>query len=228
MISKFVLHRRRGCGGSLADKDAMRGLSAPAAILLLLLGCCAEIFGQDAGLQLTTNIISQRLCRVNASGDALQMTLQLRYTNTGRQKLILYKGNRLFYQIFISSSGEAAAARRNELRMTHARYYDEQPERIVSPTPGSVFTILSPGSSYETRQIISVPVAREGEGVFNVSISAGEHVLHLTSSTWYESKKIAEDLRERWRGRGFLWTDPLASNSVALVVDKNRPAAMCQ
>ena len=212
----------------MAGERAMRRLSAPATILLLLLGCCAEVFGQDTALQLTTNIISQRLCRVNSSNDALQVTLQLRYTNTGRQKLILYKGNRLFYQIFISSSREEAAARRTELRMTHARYYDEQPEKIVSPTPGSVFTILSPGSSYETRQVISVPVARDGVGRFNVSISAGEHVLHLTSSTWYESKKIAEDLRERWRGRGFLWTDPLASNSVTLVVDKTRPAVVCQ
>lgn len=205
----------------------MRCLSAPAAVLLLLLNC-AEVFGQDTGLQLTTNIISQRLCTVSASNDALQLTLQLRYTNVGRQKLILYKGNRLFYQIFISSSREEAMVRRNELRMTHARYYDEQPEKIISPTPGSVFTILSPGASYETRHVISVPVARDGPGRFNISISAGEHVLHLTSSTWYESKQLAEDLRERWRTRGFLWTDPLASNSVALVVDKNSPAVACQ
>lgn len=225
MISTFVLHRRKECGGWRVGQCVMRCLSAT--ILSLLLNC-TEVFGQDVGLQLTTNIIGQRLCMVNANGNALQLTLQLRYTNTGRQKLILYKGNRLFYQIFISSSLEAAAVRRNELRMTHARYYDEQPEKVVSPTPGSVFTILSPGASYETRQVISVPVAREGHGLFNVSISAGEHVLHLTSSTWYESKKMAEDLRERWRTRGFLWTDPLASNSVALVVDKNSPAVACQ
>ena len=205
----------------------MRLLFAPVTTLLLLFNCVTSP-GQERDLQLTTSILTERLCAVNASVDALQLTLQLRYTNTGRQKLILYKGNRLFYQIYISRSGEEAAVKRNELRATHARYFDEQPEKIASPAPGSVFAILSPGSAYETRQVISVPVARGGNGLFNVSISAGEHVLHLISSTWYESKKLADELRERWRTRGLLWTDPVVSSPVTFVVGKDRSAAVCQ
>jgi hypothetical protein len=203
----------------------MRRLFVP---VVLLLFNYATVFGQENNLQLTTSIAGQRYCAVNASVDALQLTLQLKYTNTGSRKLILYKGNRLFYQIFVSRSGEEAAARRNELRTTHSRYFDEQPEKIAGSSPGSVFVTLSPGASYETRQVISLPVARDGNGLYNVSIPAGEHVLSVAASTWYESKKLGGDLRERWQSRGFLWTDPLVSNSISFVVDKNPPAVVCQ
>lgn len=206
----------------------MKRLFTPtAAISLLLLFTCATVIGQENNLQLTTSITGQRYCAVNANVDALQLTLQLKYTNTGSRKLILYKGNRLFYQTFVSRSGEEAA-RRNEMRTTHSRYFDEQPEKIASSSPGSVFTTLSPGASYVTQQVISLPVARDGKGLYNVSIPAGEHVLTVTASTWYESKKLGGDLRERWQSRGFLWTDPLASNSISFIVDKNPPTVDCQ
>lgn len=199
-----------------------------AVILLLLIFNYATVFGQEDNLQLTTSIISQRYCAVNANVDALQLTLQLKYTNTGSRKLILYKGNRLFYQIFVSRNGEEPPAKRNELRTTHSRYFDEQPEKIVNSSPGSVFATLSPGASYESRQVISLPVARDGNPKYNVSIGAGEHLLSVVASTWYESKKVADQLRERWRTRGFLWSDPLVSNAISFNVDKNPPVVACQ
>ena len=207
----------------------MRSSCAPAATLLLLCSFVTTT-GQERDLQLTASIKAQQSCSVSASHDALHLTLELRYTNTGPRKLILYKGNRLFFQTFISSRGveDATGAGRTELRTTHSRFFDEQPEKIAGPAPGSVFTILSPGASYETRQLISLPVARDGEGKFNVSIAAGAHLLSVATSTWYESKQLADELRERWRSRGFLWTDPLTSNTVAFRVDNQRAATICR
>ena len=205
----------------------MRCLFAPVAFLLLSLSC-ATCFAQDRDLQLTTSIINQQACAMNAGVDALSLTLQLRYTNVGHRKLILYKGSQLFYQVFVSRSKEEAAARKYELRTSHARYYDVQPEKIAGDSPTSVFTVLSPGASYETKQVIVLSVAREGGGQMNVSIAAGEHVLNLIASTWYESKKLAQDLRERWKPRGFLWVEPLASNFVGLVVDNKTAVIPCR
>jgi hypothetical protein len=206
----------------------MRYLFAPAAAVLLFFSYGAATFGQERDLQLTTNIISQQACALNAKLDALQLTLQLRYTNTGSRKLILYKGFRIFYQAFISRNREEAAAQKYEMRTTHARFYDEQPEKIEGAVPGSAFTVLSPGATYETKQVLVVPVVREGEPSVNVSIVAGEHVLYLSASTWYESKKLADSLRQRWRPRGFLWADTLASKSVNFNVAKQRSATTCQ
>ncbi|HUQ32647.1 MAG TPA: hypothetical protein VM095_11040 [Pyrinomonadaceae bacterium] len=204
-------------------------LTAYALLFLLFKATAAP--SQQRDLQLTASVIRQQSCAVSENVDALRLTLQLRYTNAGKEKLILYKGNRLFFQIYISRGVEAATAAatgKQELRATHSRYFDEQPEKITAPSPGAVFTTLSPGASYETRQIISVPVARDGAGRFNVSLGAGNHVISVTASTWYESRKLADDLRGRWLKRGFLWTDPLASNAVAFTVGKERAAAACQ
>lgn len=205
----------------------MRRLFVPATILLLL-SYAQAAQGQEQPLQLTASITGQTTCMVSPTVDAVRLTVQLRYTNVGGRKLILYKGNRLFFQTFVSRGVAETDARKSELRTTHSRYFDEQPEKIVASSPGSVFTTLSPGASYEIRQLITIPVARTGEAVFNVSIPAGEHALNVATSTWYESKKMADDLRERWRTRGYLWTDPLISNTIAFVVDKNRAPAPCQ
>jgi hypothetical protein len=206
----------------------MRRLIVPAAALLLLFNSITAL-GQQPDLQLTASIVNQQSCAVSENLDTLRLTLQLRYTNAGREKLILYRGNRLFFQIFINRGGEdVAAAGRNELRATHSRYFDEQPEKISAPAPGGVFTTLAPGATFETRQVIQVPVARTGAALYNVSIPEGEHVLSVAASTWYESKKLAEELRERWRSRGLLWTDPLVSNPVAFSVGKTRATVTCQ
>jgi hypothetical protein len=205
----------------------MKYLSALALLLLLSLNC-ATSFGQERELQLTASIINQQSCMINSGVDALSLTLQLRYTNTGNRKLILYKGNKLFYQVFVSHSKDDATHRNYELHTTHARYYDVQPEKIAGDSPGSVFAVLSPGASYETMQTIVVTVARESTGQFNVSVAPGEHVLNLIASTWYESKKLAQDLRDRWKARGFLWTDSVASNSVALVIDNKTATTPCK
>jgi hypothetical protein len=197
-------------------------------MLILLLGCGAASFGQERDLHLTIDIINRQACALNANLDALQLTLQLRYTNVGTQKLILYKGNRLFYQVFISYNAKAAATRNFEVHTTHARYFDEQPEKIKETTPGSVFTVLSPRASYQTRQIVSVTVAREAINEMSNTVNVGEHILFLIASTWFESKKLAEELRERWRGRGFLWTDSLASNAINFSVDRARAAVICE
>ena len=206
----------------------MRFLFAPVVSLLLLFGDGAAAFGQERDLRLTTSIIGQQACSMNANLDALQLTLLLRYTNVGSRKLILYRGNRIFYQAFISRSKEEVAAQKYEMRTTHARYYDEQPEKIEGASPSSAFIVLSPGATYETRQVLNLPVAREGKGQFNVSIGAGEHLLYLTVSTWYESKKLADNLRERWRARGFLWVDPVASKLINFNVDQQRSTVICQ
>ncbi|HKR02506.1 MAG TPA: hypothetical protein VJT09_17650 [Pyrinomonadaceae bacterium] len=204
----------------------MRRLFASALLLLLII--CAPAFGQERDLQLTIGVVNQASCRANAGTDMLQLTLKLRYTNAGSRKLILYRGNRLFYQVFVSRSREDALARRFEMYTTHSRYFDEQPEKISAAHPGGVFVTLPPGASYETRQVIAVPVAREAASRVNVAIPPGEHVVNIVTSTWYESRKLAEELRERWSPRGFLWVDPVGSDFAAFTVDNVRAAAVCQ
>ena len=193
----------------------------------LSLFCAHASAQEERNLELTVSILEERYCVVSEDLNSLQMTLHLRYTNTGGQKIILYRGVKLFYQIFVSRTAEDAAARRYETRTTHSRYYDQLPERIDAPTSSNVFTILPPGASYETEQTTYLPVSRVDKPVGN-SITAGEHVLQVWVSTWYESKKLAQSLRERWQHRGFLWADALGTKPVSFRVEKNPTAVVCQ
>src|SRR5947209_9389913 len=115
----------------------MRPLFLTAVFFLLSLNCSSGL-SQERDLQLTANVINQQTCAINAGVDELSLTLQLRYANVGNRKLILYKGNQLFYQVFVSRTAAEAATRKYELHTSHARYYDVQPEKIAGDSPGSV------------------------------------------------------------------------------------------
>ena len=196
------------------------------AILLLPL-ISQAVLGQERDIELVVSVIDQQSCSAGPNTDNLQLALGLRYTNVGKRKLILYRGNRIFYQAFVNRI-DGDATRRLEFRTSHASFYDQEPEKLDASVPGHVFTSLSPGASYATRQKIIVPIAKEGGGRFNVSIGPGKHLLNLAVSTWYESRKLGEALRERWRGRGFLVTEPLISNAVGFSTGDQPALTSCR
>lgn len=180
-------------------------------------------------LELTTRIISQRYCATSASVDTLEMKLQLRYANIGNEKLILYKGNALFYQTKIRQRlSEAAVAKPYEVVMLNARYFDQMPEKIDRASPGRAFIILPPGAVYETEMVVGVGVVGEGRERMSNAITNGEHTLYLIVSTWYESRTLAKELRERWRRNGFLWFDPITSMPLNFTVEQHHPLVKCQ
>lgn len=210
----------------------MRSLTA-ATMLLLSFFLAAEVSGQRPNasrrpLRLTAEVLGQQHCAAGAATDALRIRLRLQFANVGDQKLILYRGKNLFYQTSVSRSASDAALRRHEAFMTTAWYFDELPERIEQPAPGRAFTILPPGATYETQQTVAVPVLRQGGVPVTNAIAAGDHVLQVTVSTWYESRALAQKLRERWQRSGLLWFEPVTSAPVAFNVAEERPAAGCR
>ncbi len=169
------------------------------AIFLLLSFHHTAVFGQENNLQLTAGITGQRYCTVNASVDALQLTLQLRYTNTGSRKLILYKGNRLFFQIFISRGGEEAAARKNELRTTHSRYFDEQPEKIAASSAGQRLHHSLSRSFIRNQTNHLAACGARWQGTFQCLDTCGRACPERGGFNMVRIQKTGGDLRERWR-----------------------------
>jgi hypothetical protein len=112
--------------------------------------------------------------------------------------------------------------------MTSSRYFDEQPEQLDRAAPGRVFTILSPGSAYETVQPVTVPVRRAGSASLPRVLDAGEYTLQLVVSTWYGSKELAEKLRRLWQRNGLLRTDAVASAPLRFRVEQQRSVVTCQ
>lgn len=196
-------------------------------IALFLLNVAASISAQPKApkpaLELTAAIVSQRYCAVTVDSSSLQLTLKVQYRNVASERLILYKGHDLFFQTRIRSApGNPAGP--YEVWVLNSRYFDEELEPIDEVSPGRVFTILPPGGVYQREIVIGVGLVGGKAERGDSAISAGDHTLQLSVSTWYKSRSLAQKLRQQWQRKGLLWFDPLASTPIRFTA--RRPDAI--
>lgn len=183
----------------------------------------AQLKAPKPALELTAAIVSQRYCAVTSDASSLQLTLKVQYRNGGSMRLILYKGHDLFFQTRIRSApGNSAGP--YEVWVLNSRYFDEEFEPIDEVSPGRVFTILPPGGIYQREIVIGVGLVSGKAERGDSAISAGEHTLQLSVSTWYKSRTLAQKLRQQWQRKGLLWFDPLASTPIRFTA--RRPDAI--
>ena len=196
-----------------------------AAFVVVLL--CASAAAQGAGrspLRVRAEVLGRRYCageRLNI----LQVRVRLRYENAGEERLILYRGKNFFYQTRIRG---ASGGKQYEVVVLNSRYNDAEAEALNRARPGGAFVTLSPGGAYETEIVVGVGVARGLAERGTNSIVPGEHTLQIVASTWYESWKLGDELRKRWRATGRLWLDPVATEPLRFDVGLDEPAAVCR
>jgi hypothetical protein len=185
-------------------------------LLAECLGCVAVAMAQtdSSSLTLKANITAQEYCAHGSDMTALLIRVRLRYTNTGPRKLILYKGDDLFYQAKIRQAGTQSGGRPYEIVVLNARYLENENEPLEQGLSGRLFVILSPGASYQMETTVGVGVAGRAVARDRHAIREGEHTLQLVVSTWYRSRKLAEQLRTQWQPKGLLWFSPVASNTL--------------
>jgi hypothetical protein len=178
-------------------------------------------------LELAAEIVFQNYCAVNENSAALEMKLKLRFRNVGSQKLILYKGHDLFYQTRIRSApGNVAGP--YEVWVVNSRYFDQEVEAIDQASPSKVFVTLSPGGVYSTEIMIGVGVVTEDVDRGDSFIREGDHILQLIASTWYQSRALAQKLRQEWQKKGLLWSDPLDSRPIHFLAQRPRGLVPCK
>ena len=201
------------------------------ATLLALLGAAggraSAPEAKAPALSLAAEIVGRRYCAGDKL-DILQLSVRLRYRNTGGQKLIVYRGKNLFYQTKVRGGAGGAQAKPYEVVVLNSRYNDAEAEAVSAPRPGGAFVTLPPGGEYETVIVVGVGVTPAGSERAANSISHGEHTLQVVASSWYESKKLGEELRGRWRGAGLLWLDPVATAPLKFVAGADGPVTACR
>jgi hypothetical protein len=176
-------------------------------------------------LKMTAEVVGRRYC----AGDRLnilQLSVRLRYRNEGGRKLILYRGKNFFYQTKIRGVG--AEGRPYEVVVTNSRFNDAVAEEVNTRRPSGAFLTLPPGGTYEDGVVIGVAVTRAGFERPANAIAPGEHTLQIVASSWYESRKLAEELRGRWQGSGLLWIDPVATEPLKFDAGTDAPASACR
>jgi hypothetical protein len=182
----------------------------------------------EQALRLTVDIISEEYCANGPDMATLQMRLRLRYTNAGTQKLILYRGDDLFYQAKIRARAADSGARPYEVVVLHANYLEVENEPVEQSSPGKLFVILKPGAGYEIETAVGVGLKGRNVARDRHAILAGEHTLQLSVSTWYRSRSLAEKLRRQWQREGLLWFDPVFSNLITFSARPPQSLSPCK
>ena len=178
-------------------------------------------------LQLTAEIIEQHYCSITPDKLTLQLKLKVRYSNRGSERLIIYQGHDLFYQIKVLSDA-ATETRPYEVLLLNMHYFDEEFERIDASSPGKVFEKLGPGEFFERQLITGVGVTDDDKQRSSTTVKPGRHTVQVIVSTWYQTPQLAEKLRQQWLRKGVLWTQPLTSVPVSFVIEKPAAAPPCR
>ena len=188
--------------------------------------------GGDGGdgavsLELAVNKVSQTYCEADDELASLRIRSNLRFTNTGQNPLILWKGSGLIERVLVAQTNEEARAKRyirqfSIMTITTAQHFDLK----VGSNPTDSFQVIRPGDSWEQVGEPSVPVARVESNIYG--LSPGKYVIQVDVAAWPETDEIGKILSNRWEKWGVLWTQPvIRSSPVPIVVVKNPKVKDC-
>ena len=177
----------------------------------------------EAQLRLSTSILEQQYS-VEAGSRFLRLLLNLTYSNTGSQPILLDKKSSLVYRKLVSRSLKAASQKGYE--------YDETSSfvtvgamqaagmRLESPPDREAFITLKRGESYDLKTEIILKLY-DGTSDSEGSLRPGSHFLQIRVATWYYFPDV-DSYREKWRNDGYLWSHDITSVPMPFTV-KQRP-----
>jgi hypothetical protein len=175
--------------------------------------------GQDkflANLQLNTELIKLEAC----SEDRLRFTLRLHYTNKGNNVVILDKRNSDIPRYMVSRSLKNAIRKKYEMEAHVLLGLDAAMDSVPDE---SQFVILKPGESYSVVEVFHFAGSDDEERPLR-----GLNFLQFVVLKWYYPRASNTKWREQWQTKGYLWSDPITSNPMPFVVEKNLPVVDCR
>lgn len=173
---------------------------------------------RQAALRLSTTIVNERYC-LEEGFRTLRWTLKLTYTNDGTVPILLDRKSTLIYRTMVSSAHKAAAARRyiydQSVMFTNL---NKAGMRGSNDPEAEAFITLRAGESYNV-------LKESGVNLFNGTkntkdfLDAGDYFLQVGVATWYYFAE-PEAYRERWREKGYLWSNNMTSEPMPFTVQR--------
>ncbi len=176
-------------------------------------------------LQLTTSIVKQ-CYNFEVNPASLNWTLKLTYTNIGHQPILLDKKSSVIYKSIVSRSLKKAVAQKYEYGLSSS-FLDVRRAGTHTETDPSedAFVTLKPGESYGLETDYGVLLS-DGTRDSKDYLHSGNHLLQLRVTTWYYLD-LPETYRERWRDKGYLWSQNMTSLPMPFTVEKQRNVRPC-
>lgn len=170
---------------------------------------------QHADLQLTASITDQRYC----SDGGISFTLRYDFRNQKGETILLDKRSSIAAGYTISRNARLAAAGKHTISV-HPFFGIDGKFLTLDPTPDiSQFVTLAAGESYSSEHQFRV--------LSDEKLKPGSYVLQFGVITWRYQAASNIEWREKWRDKGYLWTNFLESQPVPFVIDKHPQFVQC-
>jgi hypothetical protein len=164
-----------------------------------------------AQLELTKDLLELRYC----SDDSLQFVVSLIFSNKGKGPVVLDKRWRSSSTYLVSRSFENAIKKKYE-SIVHILGGVDPADSVPDE---SSFILLKPGQSYSLKQTVRLHNRK--------SMRAGHHVLQMVVNNWPYFRASNIEWRERFRNRGYLWTDSITSVPMPFMLAKKATIVEC-
>jgi hypothetical protein len=174
---------------------------------------------KDAELQLVTRVLEQRYCSDSAAEDQfnVKMQLELQYRNAGKKPIIFakdgdvilgYKSAPTIKDIEALSFREITAIRRRS-------GVSEDGDK-----PSSDFVTLRPNQTFLVETYFTLPYSSDW-------VLKENQILQIAVSTWPGTKKQSDDLKDKWKSIGLLWTDDVRSQPMQFAIEQDPQIEEC-
>ena len=203
-------------------------------MIILCLGCVVRVDAQrssrgvemtagldalHAQLELNTEVIEIRHC----SREHLRFGLRLNFANKGKSAVILDKRSAVIAKYMVSRSLEDVTRKKYEIEVPRLVGLDST--TLDSDPDESQFVTLKPGEVYSLDETFNMYVRFDaGSG----SLRVGRNILQIVVLTWYYPRASNIEWRNRWRDRGYLWTDSIASIGMPFTLERKPPLVDCR
>jgi hypothetical protein len=158
------------------------------------------------------------------SGEQLQFTLRLNFTNKGKNAVILDKRNTAVPRYMISRNFKNAIKKKYEIEVEI--FFGLDGMTMDSVLDESQFVILKSGETYSSIQVLTCDISADSDNDGSTPLR-GHHVLQMVVETWYHPRASNIEWRERWRTKGYLWSDPITSIPMPFMIEKNPAFVDC-
>ena len=165
-----------------------------------------------AQMEFTKDLIELRYC----SNDSLQFVLRLNFSNKGKNPVILDKRYRSGSGFLVSRTFENAIKKKYQFTVETLSGFDPA-DSVPDETN---FVVLMPGETYTLEQVVRLYNRR--------SMGTGQRVLQMIVDNWPYFTSSNIEWRDRWRNRGYLWTDPLTSVPMPFMLAKKAAIVECR
>ena len=169
-----------------------------------------------ADLQLTMSVVSQRYC----TDGRLHFMLRFTFRNGGGESVVLDKRSSIVPYYTVSRNAELAAIGKYEIE-AHVLYgIDGELMSLQAIPDESQFITLKAGDSHARDHAFSIPLETK-------ELKPGNHVLRVSVLTWHYAKASNIEWREKWRAKGYLWTNSVTSQPMPFIIDKHPKFVRC-